>query len=188
VVDLPAEISEWNEDKELPQQAYTLYGCNSCEWKGSVACPYNIKKWDVRPIANNICPARIDYLKNFMRSKRYKSFERFQLDINKGLMNQESMDSYMSLQMLKREYDKIKDTLDEELNLKWINEINVARNDWFKAIGMVNKFEDKQVERDTPKKTEVNIRKTLTPSDLNRVLNMNDDEIVDAEYDLIDED
>jgi hypothetical protein len=180
-------IEERNETRQLPRAAVQQYGCLKCEWKGTYMCPFQLEPGEKH--SNRICDFRRNYLLSLQRKEKYHDFSEWQRDINKSIINLQASKDYFRFQQAERELMEAEadTTIDREEYQAKVNRAKQLRYDWLNLVQYITTLEDKQVDRDTARKHDVNVRSSISVSEFQKMVN-GENEIVDAEYEELDED
>lgn len=168
-----------------------LYGCKTCEWRGKAMCPHGIRlKGSNTSHTNNVCSTRMNYLKTFYRGKdKRPSFDEWQHDYNQGLAQLQMNKEYTKLQALEEKLEaaslKTEDDREEAKLLLALQ--SKIRRDWFELSRLILEMSNKTITRDKPRKVEVS-HKALDPLAIGESLKRANAEILEAEFDEVDED
>jgi len=179
----------------LPQQVTNHYGCINCEWKTLGRCPFGFR-YGVRATAvdnnhpNGICVDRRNYLASFVVGESrgpHLTFAQWHRDFLMGkAAHQEQFDFaevqdlyairsqlMMEVTQLESAYKDdmspaTKKVLDEtKIKLKQLDKMTTKRRgEWQSLWREVTGFQEKQLDRNTPKKVETTITNKLTPEDI----------------------
>ena len=202
VTEFPADVDGYA--LRLPGQARNHYGCIRCGWKGTWKCPFGfrtgkLKDGELNSHVSGICQERVNYLLSFSRGYRkaptfsvwhkdfligkaahlehsdFEGMNIFQEDRVKILGSIKEIEGDMPLTTVQKErLDRLKEEL-KEVD-KGIKE---KKWDWHKLWRDVVKVEDAQVDRDTPKRQEIEIRR-VSIKDIHNVMR--------AKYKIIEDD
>jgi hypothetical protein len=193
---------------KVPIQAIRLYGCTNCEWKGGPKCRFlgkNDLVDDNHKMTmghmNNICVDRLEFLKSYSSGYNEKpTFTQWQRDYSLNVGNIETgaekyrkdeiqkkldmaiiefEDKFQVKPDKKEEPDKYMEYVTAKVKIDDLREELVKLKDtWRKLWEKTTEFADKQQDRETAKKVDMNIKKTLTLQDIHNVMA---GEVIDAE-------
>jgi len=190
----------------VPVQARKMFGCLHCEWKSTPLCPFGFKRGVGLSVKKNshvegICQERINYLASFGRGyKKKPTFAEWHKDYMVGKASALEGKDYSDMEAL---YEKIielnskTEFVDEDDKKRHDKDVKVLkielkskRSDWHSIWKDIVAIEDRQVERDTPKKIETTERTVVSLSDINKAIRDYDRQgkAIDAEFDIIEED
>ena len=188
----------------VPLKAQKMFGCDACEWCGHKLglCPLKLTKNDKRRHRGGICQRRMNYLQVFTNDyEKQPTFSKWHRDfmVNRAAFRERK--EYVLLEKLEADYEKLKNQRFEDYyaetgkdakeymrELKTLNgDLKVAKAQWQSIWDTVLKYEDKQVDRETPKRVETTERKLFTLSDINQAVRDFDKEgVIDADWEEID--
>lgn len=156
----------------IPSQTKRLQGCINCEWRGTQMCPFGFKRGSGIKLRKNIhdngiCKMRENYLLGFYRGEKEKpSFTEWVMDYNQGIAQMQLQEDFKKLKEYEIEISKLTDKEEkEDMATAMMNH----REGWFKLWKSLMDFDDKRVERETPKKIEVK-HESMSLSDIHRVM------------------
>lgn len=193
--------------RHIPLQARKLFGCHNCEWRGTSLCPFGIKR-SVRlgriSHSEGICEMRLNYLKSFYRGSRERpTYTEWINDYNQGVAQLQLQDDLVKLKRIEEKLKEYEDDGEEFLavvsgkdgveseSAKKYKVLTVlrssAREDWFNLWKLLMDNDQKRMDRETPKKLEIDNKSTISISDFQKLVKRADGKIVDAEYDEIDD-
>jgi len=205
---IPTDITDSDSmATRLPAQARNHYGCIRCEWRGTWKCGYGFLAGRGNPLDSNshvdgICPERMNYLLSFSRGyAKAPTFSQWQKDYLVGkaaYQEQKDFDGMQDLcdRLAELESNPITE-LDDEAIVKDYKArlaelrklVRQKRSEWHGLWKDVVAVEDRQVERETPKKIEVTERRLFGISDINRIVKeLDSGKVVDADYEVIKDD
>lgn len=155
-------------DAVLPVQAQRLYGCSNCEWKGTTLCPLGFKRDSKEAHLNGICSDRANWLASFAPSNHAK-FSEWQLEFNKALAQAVNLRDYQKMMQLDAELRSLQESGADPKEVKQKHKaLLLARSDWQFLWRDLTKFDNLQVQRETPQILEV--RKAITPEDIHKIM------------------
>lgn len=167
-IKMPTNASRIN----LSETIKTNYGCKNCEWKYMGKCPFNLNITE--SLKEGICPEREEHLKQYYRGpipKQGESIEPamtiFEADYNQGLAQQIMQQDFTAMMIYERKLET--EHLDEEERIVLERKIRARRKNWEKLWEKLRKFQEHRIDRETPK-VNVNVNKTITPSDVATLL------------------
>ena len=194
------EKYDLSETLPLPKQAKILYGCLNCEWRQSGVCPF---EYDAgRATQSNvhrglICQERTNWLVSLGGvSDARIGFTRWQANFNRCMGQVVLNRDYFMIQRLEGELQEL---LDEEGKLlkdcssgddlegvqKRIDVIaerkSALRTEFFLLWREIAKVDESRLNREAPKKIDLNVSGKLNLSDIHSIMR-GSDEIVDAEF------
>lgn len=183
-------LEEQNKARKLPKAAVQMYGCLNCEWKGTVYCPFQLM--GKQQHNNLICDYRKNYLLTLQRKERYNEFSEWQRDINKSLINIQASKDYFRFKQIENQLISAESdpNTSKEEEQQLMNKAKCLRYDWLNLVQYITTLEDKQVDRDTARKHDVNIKQSMSVTEFHKMINGENEnsDTVDAEYEEIDED
>ena len=197
----------------LPLQAVNHYGCVRCDWRGTWKCPYGFKSGRGYVLKDNmhvagICTERKNYLLSFSRGYvKRPSFAVWHKDflvgqaahqVSKDGNQMEEIEAQLhdllsSPPMGYKDYQDATKPIDKEaikvfkayerqiqgLKVDLMNK----RKEWHGLWKDVVAVEDKQIDRETPKKLEVEHHRTIPLSQMHAIMR---GDAVDAEFEEVD--
>jgi len=182
-------LGAWN----MPKNVLKLYGCISCEWRGTPLCAFKFKKGRGIPNkknchANGICVERVNYLKSFYTGPKKKpTYLEWRECYTRAMAHMQMDKDYIAFQKLGLEIEKLEsqksktETSSERLLI--IKEKHYQyKSSWFQMMKHLSKLESDVIKRDTPKKIEIEQRISLTQ--IHKIVEMskNKKEVQDGEY------
>jgi len=200
---------------KLPRMARVQYGCINCDWKGTVLCPFGFtKKWEshANKICGEREYFLGSLTRSYKKRPTYAEWHKDYL-INKASLTEAN--DYTQLQLLKSDIDNQTKRIDElEVDIYEYESGDVVdkdklkmmkskldtekeklasmeskaltmRRDWHNLWKDIVKYEDTQVERDTPKKQDINVNRVLTIDQIHSFMR-DGEEVVDVKE--VDED
>ncbi len=162
--------------KYIPNEAIERLGCSFCEWRHTRDCPLlNLEKHTTDFPVGIICEKRKAWI--FSLSREYQeqpSFSTWQLDFNKAIaqirmLKEMWLEEYLTNELEAKE--KAGTTPEDLIPLK--RKIKDAKDTWTGFWKEINRLEDLQVNRETPKffKTEVKHVREMNLEDFGRLIN-----------------
>lgn len=182
----------------LPFTVRSMMGCEGCEWRGTSSCPHGIQlkkltdkalndedQSDCIKHGNGICEYRIDYLVWIGGEwDKRPTHDQWMSRYHKRTMDLVNGNDYKRMEKVRHEYESMEqdETVDKkELEIKR-KELWFARKDWIELAKLCQETTDRQVDRETPKNIEMNIEHHVKPSDVTKILNKANKQVIDAEY------
>lgn len=152
--------------KQLPESVPMLYGCHTCELRCSDRCPgYEPITNKFNMPDNSICNSRLYWLISLTPFYEQKpSLARWQFDFNRTLVNSRMLKEKEYLEELERLASDKYLTKEDRAILQ--GKIGRERMNWERLVQLSLKYVNQQVERETPKKIEVQQRRDPTPSEI----------------------
>jgi len=166
----------------LPLELQMYYGCPYCEWKKTSLCPYGFTKKSDRYLSREqgkahhsrpMCRERHDFLKSLLDpNKIYTSLKDYRHDISLSLEHRDYMKFYFEIKNMEGKLEKLKKNPEE--NKKEIKELKKEIQDLLEKKNyiwsQVSKYDDKYLDRTTPRKMEVTEEKKLTLHQINELI------------------
>lgn len=155
--------------KYIPKSAIQRLGCLFCEWRDRKACP-NLKKGKTKVPENGICDKRIDWITSLTADyKTPPTFSQWRLDYNNAVMEIRVRKEKQLEEELELEYQKKVSEGFSETELKTLRtKIEKHKNFWSGFWKELQRLDDLQVNRETPRKRELDVRveHKATPADV----------------------
>lgn len=159
--------------KNIPPQVARLYGCISCEWRGTPLCPFKFKKSKGLKLADNchrngICQERVNYLKSFYTGEKEKpTYLEWRECYTRAMAHLQMDKDYLRFKQLEEEIEKLEKKREKseenmELLIKFKEAHMQYKSSWFQIMKHISQLENDVIKRDTPKKIEVDHRISLT--------------------------
>jgi len=185
--------------KYVPRTIWTVLGCDGCEWRGTKDCPSGITKRPTTvfgksakncPIThrhgNGICDTRKDFLYLIGGEwKKHPTHDMWMSRYNKRLMALESGQDYVRLQRVRQKLEDMElriengDKVDPKELEVTKKEHYFARKAWLELADLFQNYTDKQVDRETPKNLDVKVEHHVKPSDVTKILNQANRDVID---------
>lgn len=201
---------------KIPSEVFRLHGCIGCDWKGTIDCPYrkskefgNISICEKRRFYLWYMTRDMKLYKSGTGVRSQWSLaqwtegymkNRMQLDLNTRFLQLER--AIKKLDELEEEivvsfgkdsrvdYNDMSDVTSNDLQqLEYLNNRRKElRHEYDDLMKFIVKSEQIEIDRELPKDINLNVRNSVSIKDFNRIVSgIDDDKIVDAEYDMIDE-
>jgi len=186
---------------KLPKGIAGLHGCMHCDWADTKECNYLDSNGMTKPPVDKICIKKDKFLKLFSRKAYYKSIAEWQRDFNLSMLNKEILHNYTTMNRLNRELnDYIKKGTGEvergelefkdyrKLVMSMQKEITGIKGQWLDMLYNSVKYDDKQVDRDTPKQINIDSHQTLDLTSINNIIrgkHLPDEKVVDTDYEEV---
>lgn len=189
----------------IPKTLRFAHGCVNCEWRDYGLCPHNFLRGrghseKDNTHANGICGKRINYLLGFLpmeilESKKRISYPMWKSYFNEGLGQIEHLESKgkldslrldlkdmtSKLESLRNDSGSSKDEISEKQKeiTRLEKKVTKAREEWFQIWDRVSKTDERRADREHVKKVEMDVRKTMSLTDMHSVMR---GDVQEAEY------
>jgi len=183
--------------QKLPIQASMNHGCKNCEWKRMNECPKGLKFNE--QLAEGICDERKQYLKNLYTGTLDKpNYEQWVESYNNFFVINQNETDKKQLFMAEEEITKIETSLAKAEQAEDIDEIKILQRElnrrykvykmrrewWMQTAIVLDKSIKDKINREMPKVLDINIKKTMSVQDMNRI--MRGAEAIDVDSEEVD--
>lgn len=157
----------------LPRECRMRFGCVECDWKKVRICPYKYTK-KAEKHANGVCHEKSMYLASFIRDgneDKRLTFSKWHKDFLVGKAASKENLLFLEMEQLQNTIDEMKEDKAEpkEITLKE-NDLAKKHKMWQSLWRDVVTIEDRQVDRETPKKMEIEHTKRITPEQMHSIM------------------
>ena len=165
--------------KGLHSDIKRLYGCINCEWRGSDMCPYgfnNSPSGKKKHHFKGICPSRYRFLlslsKTYSETGKVPTLSEWRRDINISMAHKEFLKDKFKEERLAKQIEEFKPESEDDRKImhRLKQEYFSLKNFNFMVWKEMVKFDDAQVERETPKNINMNVKSKISTYDINEIL------------------
>ena len=151
---------------QLPAKVKRMFGCRNCEWYNTFECPYKFNKGQIH--TDGICPKRTNHLMQFVPDHiKHTTYPVWEAYYNHGMAQSQLNKDYQIYMRLFMEYKKKADAgIEDDILLM---KVRMAREDWERMLRTKLKYNEKLLDRETPKKVEMEHR-LVKPTDVNDLI------------------
>lgn len=180
--DYPGEVESFA--THLPATARRLYGCNYCEWRKFGICPHGFRQGrGFDPKVNRhpagICVSRVNYLLSFTRGYKVRpSYAQWRKDFNSAMADLQLKESWVKLKLVEQQLLDLPDSADLKEGKVLEARRKGLRSEWHMLWKDLAALDDREVDRQAPKKVEVE-HTHLRISDIHNIIRGT---AVDAEF------
>jgi hypothetical protein len=177
IVDPDNKPLEEYKGMHLPRKVKKMFGCDNCEWINTFECPFKLKPG--KHHEDFICIKRKNHLLSFMpehiKKPTYPIWEAY---YNHGMAQAQLNNDFMMYKQLAAKYQEKIDAGIEDDKLK--QKVDEARYNWERMLKTKLKYNEKLLDRETPKKLEIE-QKMVKPTDVGEMIDRAKELIIDAE-------
>jgi len=148
-------------DSKVPVKAFKLFGCLHCPWRNTKDCPFldDEKIFTNIPI-DGICDKRRMWVISLSpQYDKVPTLSQWRMDINKNITQTRLEKDKYILDWLEEQY-ATEENEDQRRMLQ--KQAHKVRMDWERLNNIIMKYDDLQVNRETPKKLEIEHSKKPT--------------------------
>ena len=175
--------------RTLPRSVAGIHGCLSCPWADTLECPELDSHGRTKIPKRKICGKKDYWLKLFSRKDKYNSYAEWSRDYKLGMADKVMLSNYNRMAILSLEKTQAYENCDMELFRKLSAELKECEGKWLHLIELTLKYDDKQVDRETPKQVNIDNRATLDLASVNNIIrgkHLPSEEVIEAEISDVD--